>query len=238
MFLPVTTKTTGPAVASEMVERGQRCRCRGLDADPDLREAADRQRQLTLRHAHHALDDGPGYARPRTGSRRARRGRRRSSLHSRTPAPPPRRSCPPSRARPSRPLHDTPAGPSESLAYASDQSAVPDRDDDRAPALPARWRSRRRSRGSPRTAQVRGRRRTTAARAPPRTSSGGPTWLRRNRRRPTGSAPPPMIRASFASVACFGAKTTALIPSSRAAHAVAAPWLPVDAVTMVGVPRV
>ena len=39
--------------------------------------------------------------------------------------------------------------------------------------------------------------------------------------------------ASFVALACSGTKTTARSPSCPAAHAVAAPWLPVEAVTTV-----
>src|SRR6266545_611721 len=45
------------------------------------------------------------------------------------------------------------------------------------------------------------------------------------------SAPCASISAIFAALACSGTKTTARTPRRRAAHAVAAPWLPVDAVT-------
>src|SRR5262245_49285614 len=45
------------------------------------------------------------------------------------------------------------------------------------------------------------------------------------------SAPSSSRSAGFVALACAGTKTAARTPRRRAAHAVAAPWLPVDAVT-------
>ena len=53
----------------------------------------------------------------------------------------------------------------------------------------------------------------------------------------TSSAPSHSSIASFDALAPSGTNTTAAIPSRTAAQAVAAPWLPVDAVTTVVAPR-
>ena len=170
--------------------------------------------------------------RPRTGSRRGRQavGERRGAV-ARTAAGLPRVGHHGAAAA-TTPMRSVSGERRSALADAAEERAVPDRDDDGAEARRAGRRSRRRSPRSRRTARARRRPRRTAARArrvgQPELLGGVEVGaLARGRRRGA------RVRRPSCGSPARGRRRPRSSPSCPAAQAVAAPWLPVEAVTTV-----
>ena len=243
MLRPVITSTTRLVRwRSRWSSAGERRRRRGLDADPGARQAADRAAPARARRREPCdRTTCCDRARPRTGSRRAPRVRRRSS----------------------RRLSSSTTRPASKLSAITGASFGHDADDVASPCRPAPRRCRRSARRfrpgrRPCPACDRSWSAISAAdravalvlggleavleeRQAVRLGERGDRVLRcrRSRRRPACKSAPSGLDPSELRLrgAARGRRRSHCSPSSRAAHAVAAPWFPVEAVTTVVAPR-
>ena len=239
MFRPVTTRTIGPSTSASCGSAARAGGARALDAHPERGVGRDGAGELALAHLQHPIDDLVQLGdRQRNGNPRGQAvGERRTAVAFDGPPRTPRERHHRRLLRDDADAERPRRAARERAADARDQRAVSDGNDDGARLLrnllQDLFPDRRVALELRQLRPVLEERQPARVRERPRLLLG----LVEVGARETQLGAEPLDVSQLRRLAPSGAKTNAVRPSRAAAHAVAAPWLPVDAVTTASAPR-